>query len=44
MIPNLDALQANIKLQKELGFIKSDIDVKKYSDLSLVEEAAKRVK
>jgi NitT/TauT family transport system substrate-binding protein len=44
MIPNLDALQANIKLQKDLGFIKSDIDVKKYSDLSLLEEAAKRLK
>jgi NitT/TauT family transport system substrate-binding protein len=44
MIPNLDALQANIRLQKDLGFIKSDIDVNKYSDLSLVEEAAKRLK
>ena len=44
MIPNLEALQANIKLQKDLGFIKTDIDVKKYSDLSLVEEAAKRLK
>ena len=44
MIPNLAALQANIKLQKELGFLKTDIDVKTYSDLSLVEEAAKRLK
>jgi NitT/TauT family transport system substrate-binding protein len=44
MIPNLDAQQANIKLQTDLGFIKSDIDVKKYTDLSLVEEAAKRMK
>jgi sulfonate transport system substrate-binding protein len=43
MIPNLDALQANIRLQKELGFIRGDIDVKKYSDLSLVKEAAKRL-
>jgi NitT/TauT family transport system substrate-binding protein len=44
MVPNLDALQANIKLQKDLGFIKADIDVRKYTDLSLVEEAAKRLK
>jgi NitT/TauT family transport system substrate-binding protein len=44
MIPNLAALQANIKLQKELGFIKGDIDVKTHADLSLVEEAAKRLK
>jgi hypothetical protein len=28
----------------ELGFIKSSLDVKKYSDLSMVEEAAKRLK
>lgn len=44
MIPDLDALQANIKLQKDLGFLKTDIDVKKHADLSLVEEAAKRLK
>jgi sulfonate transport system substrate-binding protein len=42
--PNLAALQANIATQKELGFIKSDIDVKKYADLSIVEEAARRPK
>jgi NitT/TauT family transport system substrate-binding protein len=44
MLPNLDALQANIKTQKELGFLKSDFDVRKYSDLSIVEEAGKRLK
>jgi NitT/TauT family transport system substrate-binding protein len=42
--PNLTSLQANIATQKQLGFIKSDIDVKKYADLSLIEEAAKRLK
>ena len=42
-IPNLPALQNNLNTQKELGFLKINIDVKKYSDLSLVEEAAKRV-
>ncbi len=42
--PNLAALQANVDLQKELGFIKAGFDVKKYTDLSLIEEAAKRLK
>ena len=40
--PNLKALQNNINTQKQLGFLDIDIDVKKYSDLSLVDEAAKR--
>jgi hypothetical protein len=29
---------------RELGFVSSDIDVKKHSDLSLIEEAGKRLK
>jgi len=41
--PNLSALQNNLNQQKELGFLKGEIDVKKYSDLSMVEEAAKRL-
>jgi sulfonate transport system substrate-binding protein len=44
MIPNLDALQSNINLTHELGFVKAPMDVRKYTDLSLVEEAAKRLK
>jgi sulfonate transport system substrate-binding protein len=44
MVPNLAALQVNIETQKQLGFLKSDFDVKKYADLSIVEEAAKRLK
>ena len=44
MLPNLEALQSNINTTKELGFIKAPLDVKKYSDLSLVQEAAKRLK
>jgi sulfonate transport system substrate-binding protein len=43
-IPDLEALQANVKLQKQVGFLKSDIDMKKYVDLSLIEEAAKRLR
>jgi NitT/TauT family transport system substrate-binding protein len=44
MIPNLKALQANMDLQRELGFLKTKIDVNKYTDLSIVKEAAARVK
>jgi NitT/TauT family transport system substrate-binding protein len=44
LIPNLDALQANVDLQRDLGFFTGQIDVRKYTDLSLVEEAAKRLK
>jgi NitT/TauT family transport system substrate-binding protein len=40
--PNLDALQKNLDLQKELGFLKTAIDVKKHADLTLVDEAAQR--
>jgi sulfonate transport system substrate-binding protein len=40
--PNLPALQHNLKDQKDLNFLKIDIDVNKYADLSLVDEAAKR--
>jgi len=44
MIPDLAALQRNVDLTKELGFAQSSFDVKAYSDLSMVEEAAKRLK
>jgi NitT/TauT family transport system substrate-binding protein len=44
MLPNLDALQANVKMTKDLGFIRADMDVKKYADLSIIEEAVKRLK
>jgi NitT/TauT family transport system substrate-binding protein len=40
--PNLTALQNNIKTQKEVGLLNIDIDVAKYADLSLIDEAAKR--
>jgi sulfonate transport system substrate-binding protein len=42
-LPNLAALQSNLQLQKQVGLLNEDIDVKKYSDLSMVEEAAKRL-
>jgi sulfonate transport system substrate-binding protein len=40
--PNLAAVQADIDTQTELGLLKARIDVGKYADLSLVDEAAKR--
>jgi ABC-type nitrate/sulfonate/bicarbonate transport system substrate-binding protein len=42
--PDLDALQRNIHDAHDLGFVPADLDPKKYADLSLVEEAAKRLK
>ena len=44
LMPNLEALQRNVDTTRELGFVKKPIDIKKYADLSLVQEAAKRLK
>jgi len=43
MTPDLDALQKNVDVTKELGFVPNSVDVKAHSDLSLIEEAAKRL-
>ena len=42
--PNLKSLQSNLDTQRELGFLKTNIDIKKFADLSLIEDAAKRIK
>jgi sulfonate transport system substrate-binding protein len=42
--PNLDALEKNIAAAHELGFIPAPLDPHKYADLSLVAEAAARLK
>jgi len=42
-LPNLTALQENFRIQKELGFLKIDIDAKAYADLGPIEAAAKRM-
>jgi len=44
LVPDLEALQANVNLQHELGLLKASIDIKKHSDLSIVQEAGKRMK
>ena len=41
--PNLASLEKNIGVMRALGFINGEVAVKKYADLSLVEEAAKRL-
>ncbi|HEY4773331.1 MAG TPA: hypothetical protein VIH40_00795, partial [Xanthobacteraceae bacterium] len=42
--PDVDALQKVIDLQVKHGFLKQTIDVKKFVDLSLVEEAVRRLR
>ena len=44
LIPDLKALQSNIDVQRELGFLKGPIDIEKYADLSIVREAAQRLR
>jgi sulfonate transport system substrate-binding protein len=44
MLPNLEALQANLNVVHDLGLLKSAITIKPYADLSIVQEAAKRLK
>jgi NitT/TauT family transport system substrate-binding protein len=44
MMPDLAALQRNVDMTKELGYAKASFDVKAYSDLSMVQEAAQRLK
>jgi sulfonate transport system substrate-binding protein len=43
LLPNLQALQTNIDLQRELGFLKGAIDIRKYVDLGIIKEAAQRL-
>jgi len=44
MMPDLAALQKNVDMTRDLGFVRSALDVKKHTDLSIVQEAAKRLK
>jgi NitT/TauT family transport system substrate-binding protein len=42
--PNLTALQNSLDLQQDMGIQKSKIDIKQFSDVSIVHEAAARLK
>jgi sulfonate transport system substrate-binding protein len=44
MLPDLDALQKNVDMTRDLGFIKQNLNIRQHADLSIVEEAAKRLK
>src|SRR5262245_43262872 len=44
MLPNIEALQRSIDVQKDLGFLKARLDINPYTDLSYVQEGAKRTK
>lgn len=44
LIPNLEALQRNVDVVKDLGFVKNRVDISKHADLSLVKEALARLK
>jgi len=41
--PDLPAIAADLRMEKELGYLKTDIDVAKYTDFSIVDEASKRL-
>ena len=43
-LPDLAALQRNLDTQKDIGYLKNRLEVVKYVDLSLVKEAAARLK
>jgi sulfonate transport system substrate-binding protein len=43
MLPDIDALQANIDLLRKFGLLKADLDIRPHVDLSLVREAVARL-
>jgi NitT/TauT family transport system substrate-binding protein len=44
MMPDLDALQRNVDMTKDLGFVRAAFKVRDYTDLSMLQEAAARLK
>jgi NitT/TauT family transport system substrate-binding protein len=42
--PDLDSVAKDLKIMRSIGLLKTDIDAAKYADLSLVKEAANRLK
>ena len=43
MMPDLAALQRNVDMTRDLGFVRGNLDIQKHADLSIVQEAAKRL-
>src|SRR5262245_59426778 len=44
MLPNLEALQKNLDMTTDLGFVKGKVDLSTHVDLSIIKEAAARIK
>ena len=44
MLPNIPNLQRAVDAQQEVGYLKQKLDVKPFADLSMVKEAAARIK
>ena len=44
MRPDLETLQRNLDMTTDLGFLKGKVDLAKHVDLSIVNEAAARIK
>jgi NitT/TauT family transport system substrate-binding protein len=44
LLPNLEALQRNLDMTTDLGFVKGRVDLARHTDLSIVKEAAARLK
>jgi ABC-type nitrate/sulfonate/bicarbonate transport system substrate-binding protein len=44
MRPNLETFQRAIDIQRATGFLKAPLDAKKYADLTLLDDAIKRIK
>jgi NitT/TauT family transport system substrate-binding protein len=44
LMPDLAALQKNVDMTRDLGFVRSALDVKQHADLSMLEEATKRLR
>jgi len=44
LLPDLAALQRNVDMTRDLGFVRGTLDIKAQADLSLVEEAARRLR
>ena len=42
-LPNIAAIQKNIEVERKLGLVKRVLDAKKYSDLSIINDALKRL-
>jgi sulfonate transport system substrate-binding protein len=44
LLPNVDALQKNLDMTSELGFLKGKVELARHVDLSIVKDAAARIK